>query len=47
MWSSDYPHSETTFPNSQKAIASNFAGVPREDRDWIIGGCAEKFYGLK
>jgi predicted TIM-barrel fold metal-dependent hydrolase len=47
MWSSDYPHSETTFPNSQKAIASNFEGVPKADRDWIIGGCAEKFYGLK
>ena len=46
MWSSDYPHSETTFPNSQAAIARNFDGVPTQDRDWIIAGCAEKFYGL-
>jgi predicted TIM-barrel fold metal-dependent hydrolase len=46
MWSSDYPHSETTFPHSHKVIAENFAGVPEADRDWIIAGCAKKFYGL-
>lgn len=47
MWSSDYPHSETTFPHSHKVIEENFRGVPKEDRDWIIAGCAEKFFGLK
>ncbi|MDG2003721.1 MAG: amidohydrolase family protein [Novosphingobium sp.] len=47
MWSSDYPHSETTFPNSHVTIEENFAGVPQADRDWIISGCAEKFFGLK
>ncbi len=46
MWSSDYPHSETTFPHSHKVIEENFRGVPKEDRDWIIAGCAEKFFGL-
>ncbi len=47
MWSSDYPHSETTFPHSHKAIARNFKGVPQAERDWILAGCAEKFFGLK
>ena len=47
MWSSDYPHSETTFPHSHKAIERNFKGVPKAERDWIIAGCAEKFFGLK
>lgn len=47
MWSSDYPHSETTFPHSHKVIADNFKGVPVAERDWIIAGCAEKFYGLR
>jgi predicted TIM-barrel fold metal-dependent hydrolase len=28
MWSSDYPHSETTYPNSAAVIARDFAGVP-------------------
>jgi predicted TIM-barrel fold metal-dependent hydrolase len=46
MWSSDYPHSETTFPHSHKVIAENFKGVPEADRDWIIAGCAKQFYGL-
>ena len=46
MWSSDYPHSETTFPHSHDVIAQNFKGVPTAERDWIIAGCAEKFYGL-
>lgn len=47
MWSSDYPHSETTFPNSHEVIARNFEGVPKEEMDWIVAGCAEKFFGLK
>jgi predicted TIM-barrel fold metal-dependent hydrolase len=47
MWSSDYPHSETTFPHSHKVIAENFKGVPKAERDWIIAGCAEQFYGLR
>ena len=47
FWSSDYPHSETTFPHSHKAIARNFKGVPQAERDWILAGCAEKFFGLK
>lgn len=46
MWSSDYPHSETTFPHSHEVIADNFKGVPEAERDWIIAGCAKKFYGL-
>ena len=46
MWSSDYPHSETTFPHSHKVIADNFAGVPEDERRWIVAGCAEKFFGL-
>jgi predicted TIM-barrel fold metal-dependent hydrolase len=46
MWSSDYPHSETTFPHSHAVIADNFRDVPKAERDWIIAGCAEKFFGL-
>jgi predicted TIM-barrel fold metal-dependent hydrolase len=46
MWSSDYPHSETTFPHSHAVIADNFRDVPKVERDWIIAGCADKFFGL-
>jgi len=47
MWSSDYPHSETSFPYSHKSIAHDLAGVSDKDRDWILAGCAEKFYGIR
>ncbi len=46
MWSSDYPHSETTFPHSHKTIEQNFRGVPHAERDWIIAGCAKKFFSI-
>jgi predicted TIM-barrel fold metal-dependent hydrolase len=36
MWSSDYPHSETTFPDSLKVIDRDFAGVPEAERRVII-----------
>jgi predicted TIM-barrel fold metal-dependent hydrolase len=35
MWSSDYPHTASTWPNSQKIIARDFADVP-EDEKWNI-----------
>ena len=36
MWSSDYPHSETTYPHSRESIATQFKGVPEADRRQII-----------
>jgi predicted TIM-barrel fold metal-dependent hydrolase len=36
MWSSDYPHSETTFPESLKVIERDFAGVPDSERRLIV-----------
>ncbi len=44
MWSSDFPHSETTYPNSLSVIARDSAGIDEEDIRWIVGGCAEKFF---
>jgi predicted TIM-barrel fold metal-dependent hydrolase len=44
MWSSDYPHSETTFPDSHKVIARDFAGVSDADRREIICERARRVY---
>jgi hypothetical protein len=45
MWGSDYPHSESTFPQSRKILAEILAGVPDDeqaepapDRDAGIAG---------
>jgi len=46
MWSSDYPHSETTFPDSQKIIEQLFKGVPEDEKNMIIGGRAKELYNL-
>ena len=41
MWSSDYPHSETTFPRSREVILRDFDGIPEEDiKDIIHNNCA-------
>jgi len=44
MWSSDYPHSETTFPNSLETIDRLFKDIPLQDRIEVVGGIAKRFY---
>lgn len=46
MWSSDYPHSETTFPNSREIILRDFEGIPEADIRDIICNNAKRLYGL-
>lgn len=44
MWSSDYPHSETSWPNSHDIIARDFAGVPDADINEIVYARAKRVY---
>jgi predicted TIM-barrel fold metal-dependent hydrolase len=37
MWGSDYPHSESTFPQSRKILAEILAGVPDDEQAKIVG----------
>jgi len=46
MWSSDYPHSETTWPHSKVEIERQFEGVSDEERQPILYDNARKFFGL-
>ncbi len=46
MWGSDYPHFDSTFPNSQQVIDEVFAGVPDDERLQMIAGNAERIYGF-
>jgi hypothetical protein len=46
MWSSDYPHSETTFPNSHDVIARDFVGVPEKDIREIVCERARRVYAV-
>ena len=44
MWGSDYPHSESTFPQSRKILAQILAGVPEDDYAKIVGGNTARLY---
>lgn len=44
MWSSDYPHSETTFPHSLHVIERDFAGIPEADINEIVYERAKRLY---
>ena len=46
LWSSDYPHSISSFGRSQELIERDFEGVPESDRHQILCGNAARLYGL-
>jgi predicted TIM-barrel fold metal-dependent hydrolase len=46
MWSTDYPHSETTWPESRKVMDWQFAGVPEAEICSIVSDNAKRFYRL-
>jgi len=46
MWSSDYPHSETTFPKSREIILRDFDGIPEADTRDIINNNCRRLLGL-
>jgi predicted TIM-barrel fold metal-dependent hydrolase len=46
LWSTDYPHSDTTWPHSRDVLAEHFHDVPAAERARIVGGNAAALYGL-
>lgn len=46
MWSSDFPHGDSTWPDSQEVIDEQLAGVPEEDQRLILHDNAARLYGL-
>jgi len=46
MWSSDYPHTASTWPHSQEIIARDFAEVPEAEKSRIVRGNAIGLYHL-
>ena len=37
MWGSDYPHSESTFPQSRQILSQILEGVPEDEQSKIVG----------
>jgi predicted TIM-barrel fold metal-dependent hydrolase len=46
LWSTDFPHPATTWPNSQESVARQFAGVDERERELICHGNSARIYGL-
>lgn len=46
MWSTDYPHSDTTWPRSLEVLEDHFRGVPAEERRLVVSENARKLYRL-
>jgi predicted TIM-barrel fold metal-dependent hydrolase len=44
MWGSDYPYSESTFPQSRQILAEILAGVPDDEQAKIAGGNTARVY---
>ena len=46
MWSTDYPHQASTFPNSRRFVADKLGHLPASDRGKIVRENAAHLYGL-
>ncbi|MCU1379140.1 MAG: putative metal-dependent hydrolase, TIM-barrel fold [Acidimicrobiales bacterium] len=46
LWSTDFPHPVTSWPNSKKIIEEQLAGVPADERELILSGNAARVWNL-
>ncbi len=47
MWASDFPHTDSTWPDSLKVIEQDFVGVPADVKNKIVFGNAAKLYNIE
>jgi predicted TIM-barrel fold metal-dependent hydrolase len=46
MWASDFPHGDSTWPNSRKVVEQDFDGVPRSVTQKIVHSNVVKLYKM-
>lgn len=46
MWSSDYPHPVSSWPNSRRIVDAMFAGVDPAERELVVSGNAARVWNL-
>jgi predicted TIM-barrel fold metal-dependent hydrolase len=44
LWSSDYPHGNSNYPNAWSATQASMSGVPLPERELMLVGNAERLY---
>jgi len=46
MWANDFPHSDSTWPNSQAVLAKQAAHLTDDERDLVLHDNVAELYGL-
>jgi len=46
LWSSDYPHINSSWPRSREYIERHFGDVPADERAKMVGGNCARLYGI-
>ena len=46
LWSSDYPHSDSTWPHSREVVEEHFGKVPADERAKVVYGNAARLYRI-
>ena len=46
LWASDYPHPDSTFPDSRRIVEEQMASLTNEQREKILRTNAQRLYGL-
>jgi len=46
LWSTDYPHASSSWPNTWSAVQASMCGVASEERQLILSGNAMRLYGF-
>ncbi|MBM3340886.1 MAG: amidohydrolase [Betaproteobacteria bacterium] len=46
LWSTNFPQSTSTWPESRRAIARSFEGIPDNERHQVLAGNAAKLYNV-
>jgi predicted TIM-barrel fold metal-dependent hydrolase len=47
MWSTDFPHPASTWPNSKAVVGEMMADIPDDEAQLIVAGNAARVYGIE
>lgn len=46
MWANDFPHSDSTWPNSQQVIAEHMASLSETEKEMVLHDNVAQLYQL-
>ena len=46
LWANDFPHSDSTWPNSQALLEKHTQGLNAQEKDWLLHDNVAQLYGI-